>query len=77
MKILIPIIKFTLFIEINIGTLYKNNPNTVGNVKIQKYYKDTKSHFFEFLINSIKIGVKSDYDRVYRGNLHQFQCHTV
>ncbi len=71
-------------------TIYKNDPNykvsytskkhaflTVGNAKIRKHNKNTKSHFFEFLINQIQTGVKSVYNRVYRGNFHQFQCHTV
>ena len=53
-------------------TIYKNDPNneslytskkhtllTVGNVKIRKDNKNTKSHFFEFLINQIQIGIKS------------------
>ena len=71
-------------------TIYKNYPNyeasykskkhtflTVGNVKIWKHNKNTKSHFFEFLINQIQSGVKSVYDRGYRGNLHQFQSYTM
>ena len=71
-------------------TLYKNDPNyeilytskkhtfiTVGNVKIRKDNKNTKSHFLEIIINQVKTGLKSVYDRVYRGNLHQFQSHTM
>ncbi len=71
-------------------TLDKNDPNcevsytskkytflTVGNLKIRKDNKNTKSHFFDFLIKSIQSGVKSVYDRGYTGKLHQFQCHTV
>ena len=71
-------------------TLYKINPNyqilytsknrtfiTVGNVKIRKHNKNTKSHFFEFLINQVKTAINSVYDKGYRGNLHQFQCHTM
>ncbi len=71
-------------------TIYKIDPNykvsytskkhtflTVGNLKIRKHNNNTKSHFFEFLIKSIQSGVKPVYDRGYRGNLHQFQCHTV
>ena len=71
-------------------TIYKNDPNyeilytskkhtflTVGNVKIRKDNKNTKSHFFEFLIKLIQTGIKLVYNRVYKGNLHQFQCHTV
>ena len=71
-------------------TIYKNDPNyeilytskkhtfiTVGNVKIRMDNKNTKSHFLEFLINQYKTGIKLVYDRVYKGNLHQFQCHTV
>ena len=71
-------------------TIYKNYPNykvsytskkhtfiTVGNVKIWKHNKNTKSHILEILINQVQTGVKSVYDRVYRGDLHQFQCHTV
>ncbi len=71
-------------------TFYKNDPNykvsytskkhtilSVGNVKIRKDNKNTKSHFFEFLINQVQTGIKSVYDRGYRGNLHRFQCHTV
>ena len=70
--------------------IYKNDPKykslitsknrhylTVGNVKIRNNKKNTKSHIFEFLINAIQSGVKSVYDRVYRGNLHEFQCHTM
>ena len=68
----------------------KNDPNykilytskkhtfiTVGNVKIRKHNKNTKPHFFEFLIKSIQNGVKSVYDKGYRGNLHQFQSYTM
>ena len=71
-------------------TIYKNDPNckvsymskkhtflTVRNVKIRKDNNNTKSHFLEILIKSIQSEVKSVYNRVYRGNLHQFQCHTV
>ncbi len=71
-------------------TLYKNDPNnevsytskkhtflTVGNLKINKDNNNTKSQFFEFLIKLIQSGIKSVYDRGYRDNLHQFQCHTV
>ncbi len=70
--------------------IYKNDPNyeilytskkhtfiTVRNAKFRKYNKNTKSHFFEFLINQVQTGIKPVYDRGYRGNLHQFQCHTV
>ena len=69
---------------------YKNDPKykslitskkrhflTIGNVKIKMDNKNTKSHFLRILIKSIQSGVKSVYDRVYRGNLHQFQCHTM
>ena len=71
-------------------TIYKNDPKykifitsknrhylTVGNVKISNDKKNTKSRIFEFLIKSIQSGVKSVYERVYIGNLHQFQCHTM
>ncbi len=71
-------------------TIYKNDPNneisftsknahllTVENVKIRKNNKDTKSHIFEILINQVQTEIKSVYNRGYRGNLHQFQCHTV
>ena len=71
-------------------TIYKNDPKykvsytskkhtflTVGNVKIRKDNNNTKTHFFEFLIMLIKSGIKSVYDRVYRGNLHQFQSYTM
>ena len=71
-------------------TFYKNDPRyntsftlknapilTVGNVKIRKDKKNTKSHNLEILIKPIQSGVKLVYDRGYRGNLHQFQCHTV
>lgn len=60
--------------------IYENDPNknilytskmhvflTVRNIKIRKHKNNTKSHFFEFLIKSIKSGVKTVYDR---GNLH-------
>ena len=70
--------------------IYKNDPKyknlitsknrhylTVGNVKISNDKKNTKSCIFEFLIKLIQSGVKSVYDRVYKGNLHQFQCHTM
>ena len=69
---------------------YKNDPKykilitsknryflRIGNVKIRMDKKSTKSHFLRILIKSIQSGVKSVYDRVYRGNLHQFQCHTM
>ena len=49
----------------------------VENVKIRKNKNNTKSHILEILINQIQSGVKPLYDRGYRGNLHQFQCHTV
>ena len=71
-------------------TIYKNDPKykslitsknrhylMVGNVKISNDKKNTKSRIFEILIKLIQSGVKSVYDRVYRGNLHQFQCHTM
>ena len=69
---------------------YKNDPKyknlitsknrhllPIGNVKIRMDNKSTKSRFLRILIKSIQSGVKSVYDRVYRGNLHQFQCHTM
>ena len=71
-------------------TIYKNDPNneslytskkytflTVENTKIRKNNKNTKSHFFEFLINQVQSAVKSVYDRGDRGNLHQFQSYTM
>ncbi len=71
-------------------TIYKNDPNykvsytsnmhtfiTDGNLKIRKDNNNTKSHNLEFPIKPIQSGVKSVYNRVYRSNLHQFQCHTV
>ena len=71
-------------------TIYKNYPKyknlitskkrhylTVGNVKISNKNKNTKSPILEFLIKSIQSDLKSVYDRVYRGYLHQFQCHTM
>ncbi len=70
--------------------IYKNDPNykvsytskkhtflMVENVKIKKDNKNTKSHFLQFLINRVQSGIKSVYDRRYRDNLCQFQCHTV
>ena len=70
--------------------IYKNDPKykiiitsknrhflTIENVKISKDNKNTKSHILEILIKSIQSGIKSVCDRVYRGNLHQFQCHTM
>ena len=70
--------------------IYKNDPKykslitsknrhllTVGNVKIRNNKKNTKSCILEILIKSIQSGVKSVYDKVYRGNLHEFQCHTM
>ena len=53
------------------------HPLTVRNVKIRKDNKNTKSRFLEILIKSIQSGVKSVYDSGYRGNLHQFQWHTM
>ena len=47
------------------------------NVKISTDNKNTKSHFLRILIKSIQSGVKSVYDKVYSGNLPQFQCHTM
>ena len=71
-------------------TIYKNDPNykvsytskkrtflMVENVKFRKDKKNTKSHFLEFLINQVQSGVKSVYDRGYRGNLHRFQSYTM
>ncbi len=71
-------------------TIYKNDPNyqitftsknmqlfPIWNVKIRKDNKNTKSHFFEILINQIQTTMNPVYDKGYRGNLHQFQCHTV
>ena len=71
-------------------TIHKNDPKykilitsknqhflPIENVKISNDNKSTKSRFLEFLIKSIQNGVKSVYDRVYKGNLHQFQCHTM
>ncbi len=71
-------------------TIYKNDPNyeisftskkhlflTGGNVKIRKDNRNTKSHISDFFINQVQNGVKQVYDRVYRDNLHDFQCHTV
>ena len=71
-------------------TIYKNDPkykifitsknrhySAVENVKISNDNKDTKSRILRILIKSIQSGVKSVYDRVYTGNLHQFQCHTM
>ena len=71
-------------------TIYKNDPNyevsytskkhtflTYRNVKIRKHNKNKKSHNLEILIKSIKNGVKSDYNRSYRDNLHQFQRYTM
>ena len=70
--------------------IYKNDPKykifitsknrhylTVGNVKISNKNKSTKSRNLEFLIKLIQSGVKSVYDRVHSGNLHQFKCHTM
>ena len=70
--------------------IYKNDPKykslitsknrhllPIENVKIIKDNKSTKSHFLRIFIKSIQSGVKSVYDRVHRGNLHQFQCHTM
>ena len=70
--------------------IYKNDPKykslitsknrhylTVGNVKISNDNKNTKSHILEILIKSIQSGVKSVYDRVYKGNLHQFQSYKM
>ena len=50
---------------------------TIENAKISNDNKSTKSHFLRILINAIQSGVKSVYDRVYSGNLHHFQCHTM
>ena len=71
-------------------TIYKNDPKykslitsknrhylTVGNVKINNDNKNTKSRNLEILIKLIQSGAKSVYDRVYSGNLHHFQCHTM
>ena len=71
-------------------TMYKNDPKykiiitsknrhylTVENVKISNDNKNTKSRNLEILIKLIQSGAKSVYDRVYSGNLHQFQCHTM
>ena len=70
--------------------IYKNDPKykILITSKNQYFYrlkmsksgwttKSTKSHFLRILINAIQSGVKSVYDRVYIGNSHQFQCHTM
>ena len=70
--------------------IYKNDPKykilitsknrhflTSENVRIRMDNKSTKSHFLRIFINAIKSGVKSVYDKGHRGNLHQFQCHTM
>ena len=70
--------------------IYKNDPKykslitsknrhylTVGNVKISNDNKNTKSRILEILIKSIQSDVKSVYDRVYKGNLHQFQSYKM
>ena len=70
--------------------IYKNDPKYKNLItsknrhycrlemsKIRKNNKSTKSHFLRILINAIQSDVKSVYDRVYTGNLHQFQCHTM
>ena len=62
-------------------TIYKNDPNydilftskkrtflIVGNVKISKDNRNTKTHILEFLKKSIQSEVKPVYNRVYRGN---------
>ena len=69
---------------------YKNDPKykifitsknrhylPIRNVNFRVDNKNTKSRILEILINAIQSGVKSVYYRVYRGNLHQFQCHTL
>ena len=71
-------------------TIYKNDPKykifitsknrhflPIENAKIRMNNKSTKSQFLRILIKSIQSGVKSVYDRGYRGNLHHFQCHTM
>ena len=71
-------------------TIYKIDPNykvsytsknhtfiTGRTDKIRKDKNNTNSQFLEILINSIQSEVKPVYDRDYKGNLHQFQCHTV
>ena len=56
----------------------KNRPLLpIGNVKIRRDNKSTKSHFLRILINAIQSGVKSVYNRVYSRNLHHFKCHTM
>ncbi len=62
--------------------IYKNDPKykvsytsknhtyiTVGTDKISKNKNNTKSHFLEILINQVKTGIKSVYDKGYSGNL--------
>ena len=70
--------------------IYKNDPKykilitsknrhllPIENNKIRKNNKNAKSRILEILIKSIQSGMKSVYNRVYSGNLHQFQCHTM
>ena len=67
-------------IDPNYKVSYTSKKHTflmVENVKFRKDNKNTKSHILEFLIKSIKSGLKSVYDRGYRGNLHQFQSYTM
>ena len=69
---------------------YKNDPKykslitsknrhllPIENVKIRNDKKNTKSCILEILIKSVQSGVKLVYDKVYSGNLHHFQCHTM
>ena len=49
----------------------------IGNAKIRKDNKNTKSHFLEILIKSIQSEVKAVYDRGYRDNLRQFQSYRM
>ena len=69
---------------------YKNDPKykilftsknrhylEIGNVKIRNNNKNTEYRFLEIFIKSIQSGVKPVYDRGYRGNLYQFQWHTM
>ena len=70
-------------------SIYKNNPNyqvpytSINSLfsgwKCQNQGSITKQKitFLEFIRNQHQTRIKPVYDRVYRGNSHYFQCHTM
>ncbi len=55
----------------------KNIPFNRWKWQNQEAQQNTKAHIFKFLINQVQTVMNPVYNRGYRGNLHQFQWHTM